>query len=467
MSQAGGGGGGSKRSFHRLALATKSRKVRMDSIIIQGGRPLSGTVEASGAKNAALPLLAAAILTDKPVVYHRMPHLRDITTMITLLANQGAEVSMDDHGRVYVDTATSNNPEAPYEMVKTMRASALVLGPLLARFGRARVSLPGGCAIGARPMDMHLKGLEAMGAVISVEHGYVDASIAGGRLHGARIAFDKVTVTGTENLMMAATLADGETILENAAREPEVVNLANSLRSMGAEISGDGSGNILVCGVTSLHGADLSVIADRIEAATYLAAGLISGGDVTVRNIHADLLDTFLARLRDAGAVVEVGNAEADRDSWIRCKANGRLHSVNIETSPHPGFPTDLQAQFMALMCVASDSSVIRETIFENRFMHVQELRRMGARIVLNGNTAVVDGIKALSGAPVMATDLRASASLVLAGLAASGETVISRVYHIDRGYERIEEKLGQLGASIQRSTPHTDMFRRPEIATI
>jgi len=436
----------------------------MDSIIIQGGRPLSGSVEASGAKNAALPLLAAAILTDKPVVYHRMPHLRDITTMITLLANQGADVSMDDQGRVRVDTSTSNNPEAPYELVKTMRASALVLGPLLARFGKARVSLPGGCAIGARPMDMHLKGLEAMGAVINVEHGYVDASVPGGRLHGARIAFDKVTVTGTENLMMAAALADGETILENAAREPEVVNLADSLRSMGADIKGDGSGNIRIRGVSSLHGADLSVIADRIEAATYLAAGLISGGDVTVRKVEADLLDAFLARLRDAGALVETG--QTDGDNWIRCKSNGRLHSVNIETSPHPGFPTDLQAQFMALMCVASGSSVIRETIFENRFMHVQELRRLGARIVLNGNTAVVEGVSELSGAPVMATDLRASASLVLAGLAARGETVISRVYHIDRGYERIEEKLGHLGASIRRNTPHTDMFRRPEIAT-
>jgi len=436
----------------------------MDSIIIQGGRPLNGSVEASGAKNAALPLLAAAILTDKPVVYQRMPHLRDITTMITLLANQGADVSMDDQGQVRVDTSTSNNPEAPYELVKTMRASALVLGPLLARFGKARVSLPGGCAIGARPMDMHLKGLEAMGAVITVEHGYVDATVPDGRLHGARIAFDKVTVTGTENLMMAAALADGETILENAAREPEVVNLADSLRSMGADIEGDGSGTIRIRGVDTLQGANLSVIADRIEAATYLSAGLISGGDVTVRKVEADLLDAFLARLRDAGAMVEVG--QTDGDNWIRCKSAGRLHSVNIETSPHPGFPTDLQAQFMALMCIASGSSVIRETIFENRFMHVQELRRLGARIVLNGNTAVVEGVSELSGAPVMATDLRASASLVLAGLAAKGETVISRVYHIDRGYERIEEKLGHLGASIRRNTPHTDMFRRPEIAT-
>jgi UDP-N-acetylglucosamine 1-carboxyvinyltransferase len=438
----------------------------MDSIVIQGGRPLSGTVEASGAKNAALPLLAAAILTKEPVVYHRMPHLRDITTMITLLANQGADVSMDDLGRVRVDTSASNNPEAPYELVKTMRASALVLGPLLARFGQARVSLPGGCAIGARPMDMHLKGLEAMGAVIRVEHGYIDARVTD-RLRGARIAFDKVTVTGTENLMMAAVLAEGETILENAAREPEVVNLAASLRSMGADISGEDSGNIRIRGVTSLRGANLSVIADRIEAATYLAAGLISGGDVTVRKVESDLLDAFLARLRDAGAIIEVGVATADSDSWIRCRSNGRLRSVNIETSPHPGFPTDLQAQFMALMCIASGSSVIRETIFENRFMHVQELRRLGASIMLKGNTAIIEGVNELSGAPVMATDLRASASLVLAGLAARGETKIDRVYHIDRGYERIEEKLGRLGACIRRNTPHTDMFRRAEVATI
>ncbi len=431
----------------------------MDSILIQGGCPLNGSVQTSGAKNAALPLLAAAILTDKPVTFQRMPHLCDITTMITLLANQGADVSMDDQDRLRIDTAPSNNPEAPYELVKTMRASALVLGPLLARFGRARVSLPGGCAIGARPMDLHLKGLEAMGAKISVEHGYVDAKVEK-KLHGAHIAFDKVTVTGTENLMMAAALADGETILDNAAREPEVVNLAESLRNMGADIENDGSSCIRIRGVESLSGGELEVIADRIEAATYLAAGLISGGEVTTRDINPDLLDTFLSRLRDAGAIVETGK------DWIRCSASNRLRAVNIETSPHPGFPTDLQAQFMAIMCIAEGSSVIRENIFENRFMHVQELRRMGARIVLNGNMAVVEGVEKLSGAPVMATDLRASASLVLAGLAATGETTISRVYHIDRGYERIEEKLGQLGASIRRITPHTDMFWRPDFAT-
>jgi len=430
----------------------------MDSITIQGGRTLSGTVEASGAKNAALPLLAAGILADGPMIYHRIPYLRDITTMMTLLANQGADVSMDDKGRVHVDTSASNKPEAPYELVKTMRASALVLGPLLARFGQARVSLPGGCAIGARPMDMHLKGLEAMGANIQVDQGYVLAKTTG-RLRGARIVFDKVTVTGTENLMMAAALADGETILENAAREPEVVNLAASLRQMGADIEGDGSGCIRVRGVDRLNGAEVSVIADRIEAATYLAAGLITGGEVTVKYIDPCMLDAFLARVSEGGASVETG------EDWVLCRADGRLQGVNIQTSPHPGFPTDLQAQFMALMCTACGSSVISETIFENRFMHVQELRRMGARIVLNGNTAVVDGISSLSGAPVMATDLRASASLVLAGLAAAGETTISRVYHIDRGYERIEEKLGMLGASIERITPNPELFRRPSFA--
>ncbi len=431
----------------------------MDSIIIQGGRPLSGTVEASGAKNAALPLLAAAILADGPMTYRHIPHLRDITTMLTLLGNQGAVVSMDDTGRVRVDASGSRKPEAPYELVKTMRASALVLGPLLARFGHARVSLPGGCAIGARPMDMHLKGLEAMGARIRMEQGYVVADCPSG-LHGARIVFDKVTVTGTENLMMAATLAQGETVLENAAREPEVVNLAEALIGMGARIEGCGTDMIRIEGVDALRGVETSVIADRIETATYLAAGLITGGEVTVTHVNPTMLDAFLARVRDAGANVDTG------PDWVRCKASDRLMGVNIQTSPHPGFPTDLQAQFMALMCVARGSSVIRETIFENRFMHVQELRRMGAEIVLNGNTAVVEGCERLSGAPVMATDLRASASLVLAGLAAEGETVISRVYHIDRGYERIEEKLRRLGADIERLTPGAEQFGSARLAT-
>jgi len=416
----------------------------MESIVIQGGIPLKGSVESSGAKNAALPLLAAAILADGPVTFHRIPHLNDISTMTSLLAWQGAEVSFDDKNRLHIDTRPATKPEAPYEMVKTMRASSLVLGPLLVRFGEAKVSLPGGCAIGARPIDLHLKGLEVMGAEIEVEHGMVIAKAPNG-LHGGRIVFDMVTVTGTENLMMAAVLAKGETVLENAAREPEVVNLADSLRTLGAKITGDGTDCITIQGVDRISGGDIYTISDRIEAATYLAAGLITGGDVTVTKTDPRLLEAFLARAREAGATVETG------DDYIRCASNGRLQAVNIHTMPHPGFPTDLQAQFMAMMCVAEGTSLISETIFENRFMHVQELSRMGADIQLDGHTAAVKGIKQLSGAPVMATDLRASASLVLAGVAAEGETVISRVYHIDRGYERIEEKMRSLGANIER----------------
>jgi len=416
----------------------------MENIVIQGGTPLIGSVECSGAKNAALPLLAAAILADGPVVFHRIPHLNDISTMTNLLAWQGADVAYDDKECLHIDTRLANKPEAPYEMVKTMRASSLVLGPLLVRFGEAKVSLPGGCAIGARPIDLHLKGLEVMGATIEVEHGMVIAKAPKG-LHGGRIVFDQVTVTGTENLMMAAVLANGTTLLENAAREPEVVNLADSLRSLGAKITGDGTDCITIEGVSRITGGDIYTISDRIEAATYLAAGLITGGDVTVTKTDAHLLDSFLARVKESGALVEI-----EGDS-IRCKSSGRLKSTNIHTMPHPGFPTDLQAQFMAMMCVAEGTSLISETIFENRFMHVQELVRMGADIQLDGHTAVVKGIKQLSGAPVMATDLRASASLVLAGVAAEGETVISRVYHIDRGYERIEEKMRSLGANIER----------------
>jgi len=416
----------------------------MDKIIIRGGAVLSGTIEASGAKNAALPLLAAAILVDGPVVYHRIPHLKDISTMMTLLAWQGAEVSYDDQHCLHVDTRPATKSEAPYELVKTMRASSLVLGPLLARFGKARVSLPGGCAIGARPIDMHLKGLEAMGATIDVEQGDIVAHAPNG-LSGAHIVFDQVTVTGTENLMMAAVLAHGITVLDNAAREPEIVNLAESLRGLGANIEGDGNNRIVIQGVERLHGGEMITIADRIEAATYLAAGVITGGDVTVTQVEPSLLEAFLARVKDAGCTVETG------DDFIRCKANGRLKAVDIHTQPHPGFPTDLQAQFMALMTLAEGTSVVRETIFENRFMHVQELARMGADIRLDGNTAIVSGSEGLQGAPVMATDLRASASLVLAALAAEGETTVSRVYHIDRGYERIEEKLSKLGAHIER----------------
>ncbi len=416
----------------------------MDKIIIRGGAPLSGSVAASGAKNAALPLLAAAILAEGPVSYRRVPHLRDISTMMTLLAYQGAHVHFDDQSCLHIDTRPADKPEAPYELVKTMRASALVLGPILARFGTARVSLPGGCAIGARPIDMHLKGLEAMGASIDVSQGDVIARAEHG-LKGAHIMFDQVTVTGTENLMMAAVIADGETILDNAAREPEVVNLADSLRTLGADIEGDGSNRITIRGVNSIRAGDIEVIPDRIETATYLAAGIITGGDVTVTDTDPSQLEAFIARIRDAGVDVECG-----RDT-IRCRATRRLSSVDIHTMPHPGFPTDLQAQFMALMTTAEGTSIICETIFENRFMHVQELARMGADISLDGNTAVVKGVPALSAAPVMATDLRASASLVLAGLAAEGETEISRVYHIDRGYERIEEKLQKLGADIER----------------
>ncbi|ATX81239.1 UDP-N-acetylglucosamine 1-carboxyvinyltransferase [Mariprofundus ferrinatatus] len=416
----------------------------MDKIIIQGGNVLSGTIEASGAKNAALPLLAASILVDGPVTYHRIPHLKDISTMMTLLAWQGADVAYDDQYCLHVDTRPASKSEAPYELVKTMRASSLVLGPLLARFGEAKVSLPGGCAIGARPIDMHLKGLEAMGAEIEVEQGDIIARAPNG-LSGAHIVFDQVTVTGTENLMMAAVLAKGVTVLDNAAREPEIVNLAESLRGLGAKIEGDGSNSIRIEGVDRLESGEMTTIGDRIEAATYLAAGLITGGDVTVTQIDPSMLEAFLARVRDTGALVETG------EDYIRCKAQGRLKAVDIHTLPHPGFPTDLQAQFLALMTLADGTSVIRETIFENRFMHVQELARMGARIRLDGNTAVVTGQEKISGAPVMATDLRASASLVLAGLAATGETTISRVYHIDRGYERIEEKLSRLGARIER----------------
>ncbi len=416
----------------------------MESIVIQGGIPLQGSVESSGAKNAALPLLAAAILADGPVTFHRIPHLNDISTMTNLLAWQGADVTYDDQDRLTIDTRAANKPEAPYEMVKTMRASSLVLGPLLVRFGEARVSLPGGCAIGARPIDLHLKALEVMGAEISVEHGDVIAKAPNG-LHGGRIFFDQVTVTGTENILMAAVLAKGETVLENAAREPEVVNLADSLRALGAKIVGDGTDTITIQGVERISGGDIFTIADRIETATYLAAGLITGGDVTVTKTDPKLLDAFLARVKEAGAIVETG------DDFIRCAAPKRLQAVNIHTMPHPGFPTDLQAQFMAMMCVAEGTSLVSETIFENRFMHVQELVRMGADIQLDGHTAVIKGVEKLSAAPVMATDLRASASLVLAGVAAQGETVVSRVYHIDRGYERIEEKMRSLGANIER----------------
>jgi len=415
----------------------------MDKLVIQGGIPLSGEIRISGAKNAALPILCAALLTEEPLCIGNVPHLRDVTTMLELLNQMGAEVSVNDRMGVEIVARKLHNPAAPYELVKTMRAAILVLGPLLARCGQARVSLPGGCAIGSRPVDLHIKGLQAMGAEIEIEHGYILARAA--RLKGARIFMDTVTVTGTENLMMAATLAEGATVLENAAREPEVVDLANCLIAMGAKIEGVGSDVITIHGVDRLHGADYRVMPDRIEAGTFLVAVAATGGKVLLKDVRPDILDAVLEKLREAGARIECG---ADT---ISLEMAGPLKSVNVRTAPYPAFPTDMQAQFMALNAVANGAATVTETIFENRFMHVQELQRLGANIEIEGNTAVVRGVATLSGATVMATDLRASASLVVAGLVAQGETSVERIYHIDRGYECIEEKLSQLGARIKR----------------
>ncbi len=415
----------------------------MDKLVIQGGVPLSGEVRVSGAKNSALPILCAGLLADGTLQVGNVPHLHDVTTMIGLLGQMGMGISVDEKLGVALDARNITNPEAPYELVKTMRASILVLGPLLARFGRARVSLPGGCAIGSRPVDLHIKGLEAMGAKISIEHGYINASA--GRLKGARIFMDLVTVTGTENLMMAATLAEGITVLENAAREPEVVDLAECLKGMGANIQGAGTDIITIHGVERLHGASYSVMPDRIEAGTFLVAAAATRGKVKLRNMRPEIFDALLDKLREAGAVIESG---AD---WVSLEMSGPIKSVSIRTAPYPAFPTDMQAQFMTLNTVAQGAATMTETIFENRFMHVQELRRLGADIEVEGNTAVVRGIPELSGATVMATDLRASASLVIAGLVAQGETTVERIYHLDRGYECIEEKLSQLGARIKR----------------
>ncbi|MDD5404985.1 UDP-N-acetylglucosamine 1-carboxyvinyltransferase [Immundisolibacter sp.] len=416
----------------------------MDKLVIQGGVPLAGEVRVSGAKNAALPILCAALLAEADTLrVGNVPHLHDITTMIGLLAQMGMVVSVDDRLGVELDARNITNLEAPYELVKTMRASILVLGPLLARFGQARVSLPGGCAIGSRPVDLHIKGLEAMGASISIEHGYINASAA--RLKGARIFMDMVTVTGTENLMMAAALAQGTTVLENAAREPEVVDLAECLKAMGANIEGAGSDVITIHGVERLHGASYSVMPDRIEAGTFLVAAAATQGKVKLRNVRPEIFDAVLEKLRDTGATIDSG---AD---WVSLEMHGPLRSVNIRTAPYPAFPTDMQAQFMTLNTVAQGAATMTETIFENRFMHVQELRRLGADIEVEGNTAIVRGMPELSGATVMATDLRASASLVIAGLVARGETTVERIYHLDRGYECIEEKLSQLGARIKR----------------
>ncbi len=416
----------------------------MDRLRIQGGVRLEGEVRISGAKNATLPVLAATLLADDPVRVTNVPHLRDVTTTIELLGRMGVTVTIDEHMGIEVDPGTIHDLVAPYELVKTMRASVLVLGPMLARFGRADVSLPGGCAIGARPVNLHVTGLQAMGADVRIEGGYIKARAE--RLHGARLVLDTVTVTGTENLMMAATLARGETVIENAAREPEVADLADCLNAMGAHISGAGSDTIVVAGVERLHGTDYAVLPDRIEAGTYLVAGAITGGHVRLRGARPDHLDAVLQKLEEAGATVTVGV------DWIDLDMGGnRPRAVDVRTAPYPGFPTDMQAQFTALNAVAAGAGTITETVFENRFMHVLEMQRMGADIRVEGNTAFFRGVERLAGAPVMATDLRASASLVLAGLVAEGETEVQRIYHIDRGYECIEEKLQQLGARIRR----------------
>jgi UDP-N-acetylglucosamine 1-carboxyvinyltransferase len=416
----------------------------MDKLVINGGVPLSGEIRISGAKNAALPILCASLLTGETLQVQNVPHLRDVTTTLSLLGQMGVQVSLDDKGGVSLEAANLHNRVAPYELVKTMRASILVLGPLVARFGEARVSLPGGCAIGLRPVDQHIKGLEAMGAKIDIEHGYIHATAK--RLRGTRIVMDLVTVTGTENLMMAAALADGTTVLENAAREPEVVDLARCLVAMGATVSGEGTDVITIKGASRLHGATYRVMPDRIETGTFLVAAAATGGEIRLKNTRPDILDAVLSKLQETGAIVESG------PDWLALRGNPNRKGASIRTAPYPAFPTDMQAQFMALNAVAEGTSTITETVFENRFMHVQELRRLGANIEVEGNTAVVRGVPKLGGATVMATDLRASACLVLAGLVAGGETVIDRIYHLDRGYECIEEKLSQLGARIRRA---------------
>ena len=414
----------------------------MDKLKILGGLPLVGEVQAAGAKNAALPILCASLLTADPMELSNVPQLQDIATTIRLLKLLGVKTERDEE-RLTLQADSLVSTEAPYELVKTMRASILVLGPLLARFGEARVSLPGGCAIGQRPVDQHIKGLQAMGAQIEIEQGFVVARAT--RLKGARIVTDMVTVTGTENLMMAACLAEGETILENAAREPEVVDLAKVLVAMGAKIEGAGTDRLVIRGVERLHGASHRIMADRIETGTFLCAAAACGGDVTVRATDPWSMDVTIDRLRETGATLTSG------PDWVRLQANGRPRAVSVRTAPYPGFATDMQAQFMALDAVADGTATVVETIFENRFMHVQELRRLGANIRIEGNTAIVQGVPALSGATVMATDLRASASLVIAGLAARGETTVERIYHLDRGYARMEARLQALGARIER----------------
>ncbi len=417
----------------------------MDKLLIQGGACLKGDVWISGAKNAALPILASTLLASEPVTISNLPHLHDITTMLELMRRLGVDVTLHEAMCVEIDATQINSVVAPYDLVKTMRASILVLGPLLARFGEAEVSLPGGCAIGSRPVDLHLKGLEALGATIEVDQGYIRAT-CDGRLTGGKVFFDTVTVTGTENIMMAAALADGETIIENAAREPEIVDLANCLNAMGADVRGAGTDMITIQGVASLKNCRYPVMADRIETGTFLVAAAATGGHVITRNTRPDTLDFVLKKLKEAGADINLG------EDWIELNMQGRRpKAVDITTAPYPAFPTDMQAQFAALNSVAIGVGIIKETIFENRFMHMQEMRRMGADITIDGNTAVVEGVARLKGAPVMATDLRASASLVIAALVADGETLIDRIYHIDRGYECIEEKFQSLGAKIKR----------------
>ena len=425
----------------------------MDKLLIRGGHRLNGTVHISGAKNAALPQLCAALLTVEPVVLKNVPKLQDVATMLKLIRNMGVTATRGDDGTVQVDAGKLSTPEAPYELVKTMRASVLALGPLLARFGEATVSLPGGCAIGARPVDQHIKGLQAMGAEIVVEHGYMIAKLPQGqtRLKGARIMTDMVTVTGTENLLMAATLAEGETVLENAAQEPEIPDLAELLMAMGARIEGHGSSRIRIQGVQRLHApaAPHRILPDRIEAGTFLCAVAATGGDVMLQGADARHLDAVIDKLREAGANITDGVQHGV--SWIRVRSDGRPRAVGFRTSEYPAFPTDMQAQFMAVNSVADGTARISETIFENRFMHVNELLRLGAQIEVDGRTAFVRGVPQLSGASVMATDLRASASLVIAGLVAQGETQIDRIYHLDRGYDRMEAKLRAIGADIER----------------
>jgi UDP-N-acetylglucosamine 1-carboxyvinyltransferase len=416
----------------------------MDRLLISGGTPLEGTISISGAKNAALPILAGTLLATKPVTVSNVPALKDVATTITLLQSMGVKVTFDEKLNVEVDSSGVTNLLAPYELVKTMRASILVLGPLVARFGEARVSLPGGCAIGARPVNLHVQGLKAMGAHVAVENGFIHAHAK--RLQGAHIVFDIVTVTGTENLMMAAVLADGDTVLENAAREPEIVDLAAFLNALGARVTGAGTSTIHIKGVQSLSGGQHEVLPDRIECGTYLVAAAMTGGHVRLNRVAPQNLEAVLAKLHEAGADISIG------DGWIDIDMHGRRpQAVEIQTSPYPGFPTDMQAQFCALNSIAEGVGTITETIFENRFQHVLELQRMGADIRIKGNTAVCRGVSKLTAAPVMATDLRASAGLILAGLAAEGETLVDRIYHVDRGYERIEEKLRQLGAVIRR----------------